>query len=134
MGQKLLGSGRKKAVVVNLGQFMEDSRIKQEGDDGATKRFVEEMVKRKGIPEAERADEERRILGLLEEMVQDEIVAALPEEKLDELNQLLDSEDFSEEKLEAILQASEMTPEEAAKKVLEEFYREYLGLDMEEKK
>ena len=134
MGQKLLGSGRKKAVVVHLGQFMEDSRIKQEGDDGATKRFVEEMVKRKGIPEAERADEERRILGLLEEMVQDEIVAALPEEKLDELNQLLESEDFSEEKLEAILQASEMTPEEAAKKVLEEFYREYLGLDMEEKK
>ena len=134
MGQKLLGSGRKKAVVVNLGQFMEDSRIKQEGDDGATKRFVEEMVKRKGIPEVEKEAEEKRLLGLLEEMVQDEIVAALPEEKLDELNQLLDSEDFSEEKLEAILQASEMTPEEAAKKVLEEFYREYLGLDMEEKK
>jgi len=61
-------------------------------------------------------------------------VSALPPEKLEELNQLLDDEDCSEERLEEIFRASRMTPEEAARKVLEEFYREYLGLDIEEEK
>ena len=112
---------------------MEDTKGKSEGDEGAVQRLVREMVERKGVPEASRADEERRILGLLEEMVQDEVVAALPPEKLEELNDLLDGEDFSEERLEEILSSSKMSPEAAAKKVLEEFYREYLGLDIIEK-
>lgn len=107
---------------------------RNEGGEGEVKRLVREMVERKGIPEASREEEEKRILGLLEEMVQDEIVSALPPEKLEELNQLLDDEDCSEERLEEIFRASRMTPEEAARKVLEEFYREYLGLDIEEEK
>ncbi|MBQ6130541.1 hypothetical protein IJI72_02545 [Candidatus Saccharibacteria bacterium] len=113
---------------------MEEKNGNNTGDEGAVKRLVREMVERKGIPEVEKEAEEKRILGLLEEMVQDEIVAALPTEALEELNDLLDGEDFSEERLEEILSQSQVTPEEAAKKVLEEFYREYLGLDMEEEK
>lgn len=113
---------------------MDSKDEKNTGDEGAVRRLVHEMVERKGIPEATRAEEERRILGLLEEMVQDEIVAALTPEKLEELNDLLDDEDFSEERLEEILSQSQITPEAAAKKVLEEFYREYLGLDIKEVK
>ena len=91
-------------------------------DNGGEKdiqELVAWMVKEKGISEEERKIEEGKLREELEVKVQQAIIHELPVESLKEMNELLDREDFSEEEFDDII--------EVAKKVLDEFAKEYLG-------
>ncbi len=85
------------------------------------------MVKEKGIPEDERATEEERVRELLETKTRSEILRALPTEQLRELNELLDDEDFDEEKLDEIVESAGLKLEDLAEQALKELEAEYLG-------
>ncbi|MBQ7802820.1 hypothetical protein IJ380_03130 [Candidatus Saccharibacteria bacterium] len=99
-------------------------------DNGGEKdiqELVAWMVKEKGISEEERKIEEGKLREELEVKVQQAIIHELPVESLKEMNELLDREDFSEEEFDDIIEKSGIKTDEVAKKVLDEFAKEYLG-------
>ena len=79
------------------------------------------------ISEEERKIEEGKLREELEVKVQQAIIHELPVESLKEMNELLDREDFSEEEFDDIIEKSGIKTDEVAKKVLDEFAKEYLG-------
>lgn len=104
----------------------------EEGEE-KIREFVRNLVERKGVAETERETEEARARELLEDKVRDEILAALPDERVFELEDELDeNEEISQEKLNSILFEEGIRPESVAGKVLKEFEQEYLGVENEE--
>ena len=92
---------------------------------------IEAMARRKGVGGSEIGKEVQRIYELLQERMLDEVLAALPTERLKELENELQEEEFSEEMFEKIVMEANIKPESVAGKVLKEFRKEYLGDEAE---
>lgn len=96
-------------------------------DEEAVTQVIYSLVEEKGIPEDEREVEKVRIGRIIEERMMDEILSALPTDKLEELRDLIKNDNFPEEKFDEIIENSGVKLESVAKKVLEEFREEYIG-------
>lgn len=90
------------------------------------RKVIHQMVLRKGVAETEREAEEGRVYDIVEAKIRDRIIRALPLEKLEELNRLLDDENFPEEKFDEIIESANLDLGEIAKQSLTEFLNEYL--------
>lgn len=91
--------------------------------------FVGDMVTRKtpeGLSNQERDKIIRALLRQLDEWVEHALIASLPDEKLAELNDLLDN-NGSDEAIDRVFDESGIDFDEVTKRVLEEFRNNYLA-------
>ena len=92
--------------------------------------FVRGLIERAHVKEEDRAKEEERLFDLVHEKMLDEILMALPEEDLDEIERTLDAEgDVPMEKLNSMMFVAGVKPESVTGKVFTEIEREYLGVE-----
>ena len=93
-------------------------------------RFIDQMISDRGV---ELSDEERfverdRIIKELEKIINEAMVDALPEEKADMLEKLIDEkgDEVTENEVTAVIYNVENEMRDAAKKALDEFRERYL--------
>lgn len=88
---------------------------------------ISTLVEERGVPEGRREEEKKRIEGVIDERMTDEILSALPTESLAELKKMLEKDEFSEEEFTKLIEDSGIKMESVAQKVLKEFREEYVG-------
>jgi len=68
---------------------------------------------------------------ILEEKLMEELLSTLPTESLKELSELIKRDELTEEKFMAVIEKAGIKKESVAKKVYDEYAREYLGKEAE---
>jgi len=69
---------------------------------------------------------------ILEEKLMEELLSTLPTESLKELSELIKRDELTEEKFMAVIEKAGIKKESVAKKVYDEYAREYLGKEAED--
>lgn len=92
--------------------------------------FVGDLLERNKVPEDQREEEQKRLEEMVMERIYKEILDALPDDALDELEEVTDnSEEFPIDKWNSALFTEGIRPESIVGKVFREFEREYLGAE-----
>lgn len=95
-------------------------------EDEVVSQAIFKMMEEKGFPESQRMEEKERIESLIDERTMDELLSALPTEKLVEVREILGTGDSAGDKFFEIVEESGIKIESVAKKVFEDFREEYL--------
>ncbi|MBR3257319.1 hypothetical protein IKG02_03500 [Candidatus Saccharibacteria bacterium] len=88
---------------------------------------IEKMIDEKGVPLEEKQAEKERIERLLDERIIEEILHALPSDKLKEMKAVFDDENYTDDKVIEVIESSGVKLESVAGKVFEDFREEYIG-------
>ena len=92
--------------------------------------FVQGLVERNKVPEEQQAAEVERLEDLVREKILQETLTALPEEDLDEIEEVVkDGGELSVEKWNSMMFMEGIRPESITDKVFREVEREYLGVE-----
>ena len=92
--------------------------------------FVQGLVERNKVPEEQRVAEVERLEDLVREKILQETLTALPEEDLDEIEEVVkDGGELSVEKWNSMMVMEGIRPESITDKVFREVEREYLGVE-----
>lgn len=93
--------------------------------------FAEQLLIDKGVTEQDEDIRREMRMDLVEQLngaINDAIVAALPEDKLDEINAFAEySENVDKEKIAEIIRSAGLDLDEITKKTMEDFRNQYLG-------
>ena len=97
------------------------------------RQYVQDLLERAKVAEEDREAEEMRLVQLLTDRVFQEVLEALPEEDVGEIEREMKiTGEFSEDKLNSMMFTAGLRPESIVGKVVREIEREYLGVEAEE--
>ena len=99
-------------------------KINLEGDE-VLERFVEQLMRDKGISE-ENKEEKSRLLELLDAKIDAGILGTLSDDRLRSLEEELDKEEPSGDRINAIVYGSGANFEKVVLNVMEKFKKDYL--------
>ena len=107
-------------------------KINNKIDEGKARisSFVDGLLERNRVPEEQREAEHNRLEEIVTKKIFDEILSALPDDQLEELEKATDeSEEFPIEKWNSALFMEGIRPESIVSKVFREVERDYLGVE-----
>ncbi|MBR3131036.1 hypothetical protein IKG31_00450 [Candidatus Saccharibacteria bacterium] len=92
--------------------------------------FVNSLIERNKVPMDQREAEQKRLEEMITKRVFDEILDALPDDSLEELDEATtDDGDFPLDKWNSVLFTEGISPKSIVDKVFREVEREYLGAE-----
>ena len=107
---------------------MKINNLTEEGQ-GKIREFVRGLIERNKVADEEKQAEQERLEQLVVDKVFDEMLGALSEEDLREVEQSVEDESLNIEKLNAMMFVEGIRPESITQKVFRDVEREYLGVE-----
>lgn len=96
-------------------------------DNIEIEQYIDRLLDEKQMLGHEREAEKQRLFNELNDLVLRAVMRALPDDKLAELNHVLDEDEMSEEQIDKVVNDSGVDMAEVTRTVLTKFENEYLG-------
>ena len=96
-------------------------------DNIEIEQYIDRLLDRKQVLGRERETEKQRLFNELNDLVLRAVIKALSDDKLAELNHVLDEDEMSEEQIDKVVNDSGVDMTEVTRTVLIKFENEYSG-------